>query len=251
MFRLVQDDVLTWARDYNPDGDPRWRFHAVLCDPPYGLEFMGKKFDSPEGFEESLQHADGFRRADNPADVGRENVFGRTSRTSPEYRTGHWKTGAGFSSPGIGERETEWPSFSGNSQFGGANPTCHACGGRLRGKKKCECETPDWYVDGQSMNVASKHIQTMRTFQEWCFAWATAIMPHLHPGAFVFAFGGTRTVHRLTCALEDAGLEIRDCVAFCHGQGFPKSRDIWKNDIRSEVEQQLRAQGVDGQIEWK
>ena len=34
------------------------------------------------------------------------------------------------------------------------------------------------------------------------------------PGAMMFAFGGTRTFHRLTCAIEDAGWEIRDCMSF-------------------------------------
>lgn len=52
---------------------------AVVTDPPYGLEFMGKGWDG----------ADGFRRSLNPADTGRDSVFGRTSRTSPEYRAGH------------------------------------------------------------------------------------------------------------------------------------------------------------------
>jgi DNA modification methylase len=49
------------------------------------------------------------------------------------------------------------------------------------------------------------------------------------PGAFLFAFGGTRTFHRLTVAIEDAGWEIRDCVMWLTGQGFPKSLDFaWK-----------------------
>ena len=38
------------------------------------------------------------------------------------------------------------------------------------------------------------------------------------------AFGGTRTYHRLTCAIEDAGFEIRDCLNWLHGQGFPKGK---------------------------
>lgn len=50
----------------------------------------------------------------------------------------------------------------------------------------------------------------------------------LKPGAFLMAFGGTRTFHRLTCAIEDAGFEIRDCLMWLHGQGFPKSLDISK-----------------------
>lgn len=45
----------------------------------------------------------------------------------------------------------------------------------------------------------------------------------LKPGAHVVAFGGTRTYHRLVCALEDAGFEIRDQLAWIYGSGFPKS----------------------------
>jgi transcriptional regulator with XRE-family HTH domain len=50
----------------------------------------------------------------------------------------------------------------------------------------------------------------------------------LRPGGHLAAFGGTRTFHRLTCAIEDAGFEIRDCLMFLHGQGFPKSLDVSK-----------------------
>lgn len=48
----------------------------------------------------------------------------------------------------------------------------------------------------------------------------------LKPGGHVAAFGGTRTVHRLACAIEDAGFEIRDMVAWLYGNGLPKSHNI-------------------------
>ena len=48
------------------------------------------------------------------------------------------------------------------------------------------------------------------------------------PGAHLLAFGGTRTHHRLACAIEDAGWEIRDCIMWLYGQGFPKSLDVSK-----------------------
>jgi hypothetical protein len=44
----------------------------------------------------------------------------------------------------------------------------------------------------------------------------------------LLAFGGTRTYHRLACAIEDAGWQIRDCLMWLHGEGFPKSLDISK-----------------------
>ena len=48
------------------------------------------------------------------------------------------------------------------------------------------------------------------------------------PGAMLLAFGGTRTHHRLMCAIEDAGWEIRDCMMWLYGSGFPKSHNIGK-----------------------
>lgn len=42
------------------------------------------------------------------------------------------------------------------------------------------------------------------------------------PGAWLLAFGGTRTYHRLACAIEDAGWEIRDCIMWVFGGGWPK-----------------------------
>jgi site-specific DNA-methyltransferase (adenine-specific) len=49
------------------------------------------------------------------------------------------------------------------------------------------------------------------------------------PGAHIIAFGGTRTFHRLTCAIEDAGWDIRDCLVWLYGSGFPKSQNVSKN----------------------
>lgn len=59
-------------------GIPDEFFDAVVTDPPYGLEFMGREWDG----------ADGFRRSLNEADVSRESAFGRMSSRSPEYRAG-------------------------------------------------------------------------------------------------------------------------------------------------------------------
>jgi DNA modification methylase len=118
---------------------------SVVTDPPYGLEFMGKTWDG----------SDGFRRSLNAADAGRDDAFGRASRTSPEYRAGS-------------------------------------------------------------------------LFQEWCEAWATEALRVLKPGGHLLAFGGTRTWHRLACAVEDAGFEVRDSIAWLYGSGFPKSLDVSK-----------------------
>lgn len=58
--------------------------------------------------------------------------------------------------------------------------------------------------------------------------WAKALRV-LKPGGHLIAFGGTRTYHRLGCAIEDAGFEIREMHAWLFGSGFPKSADISKH----------------------
>lgn len=55
--------------------------------------------------------------------------------------------------------------------------------------------------------------------------WAT-VFELLKPGAHLMAFGGTRTYHRLACAVEDAGFEIRDSLHWIYGTGFPKSLNL-------------------------
>lgn len=50
----------------------------------------------------------------------------------------------------------------------------------------------------------------------------------LKPGGHLLAFGGTRTYHRMACAIEDAGFEIRDCIMWIYGSGFPKSLNVSK-----------------------
>ena len=48
----------------------------------------------------------------------------------------------------------------------------------------------------------------------------------LKPGAYLCAFGGSRTFHRIACAIEDAGFEIRDTIMWLYGSGFPKSHNV-------------------------
>jgi len=50
----------------------------------------------------------------------------------------------------------------------------------------------------------------------------------LKPGGVLLSFGGTRTYHRLACAIEDAGFQVRDCLMWVYGQGMPKSLAIDK-----------------------
>jgi site-specific DNA-methyltransferase (adenine-specific) len=65
-------------------------------------------------------------------------------------------------------------------------------------------------------------------FQTWTEAWAVEAFRILKPGGHLLAFAGTRTYHRMTSGVEDAGFEIRDCIAWMYGSGFPKSLDVSK-----------------------
>ncbi len=147
---------------------------SVVCDPPYGLEFMGREWDAP--WQVSSESA----------------LFGERDRKTPGWGTTR-------------------------------NPNCTKCHGRLRGAKKCSCDIPSW-----DENPVSTRLRQMSAFQKWCELWARAVLRVLKPGGHVVAFGGTRTYHRMACAIEDAGFEIRDQLAWCYGSGFPKSHDISK-----------------------
>ncbi|MFM0226146.1 DNA methyltransferase [Paraburkholderia dipogonis] len=48
----------------------------------------------------------------------------------------------------------------------------------------------------------------------------------LKPGGHLLAFAGSRTYHRMTCAIEDAGFEVRDQIMWIYGSGFPKSKNL-------------------------
>jgi site-specific DNA-methyltransferase (adenine-specific) len=65
-------------------------------------------------------------------------------------------------------------------------------------------------------------------FQTWTEAWAVEAFRILKPGGHLLAFAGTRTYHRMASGVEDAGFEIRDCIAWMYGSGFPKSLDVSK-----------------------
>lgn len=62
----------------------------------------------------------------------------------------------------------------------------------------------------------------------------------LKPGGYMLVFGSSRTFHRIACAIEDAGFEIRDTIMWLYGSGFPKSMNIGlavdkKNGVDSPV----------------
>jgi site-specific DNA-methyltransferase (adenine-specific) len=165
-FWLYQGDCVEVLRQW-----PENSVDAVVCDPPYGLEFMGKEWDT--------------------------------------------FTGAGMTKPGIGDRQTAWPSFTGTNKTRCAN--CKMLVGQ--GGSACKCADPKPY------NAA---LPRLHGFQSWCEEWAREALRVLKPGGHLLAFGGSRTYHRLACAIEDAGFEVRDSLMWLYATGFPKSLDVSK-----------------------
>lgn len=182
---VLRADVLgyDYRLGYAAPAWPDSSVDAVVTDPPYGLEFMGKDWDAPWKVGE---------RGDDAA-------FVATGYTDGAERLAR-------------------PTFTGNP-----NTSCSNCGGSRRGRvtekgpKRCRCERPSF------PNIAA--IQG-RAFQEWCEEWANECLRVLKPGGHMFAFGGSRTWHRLASAVEDAGFEIRDSIAWLYGQGFAKSLNL-------------------------
>jgi DNA modification methylase len=66
----------------------------------------------------------------------------------------------------------------------------------------------------------------------------------LKPGGHMLAFGGSRTWHRLAAAVEDAGFEIRDSIAWLYGSGFPKSLDVSKAIDKQRTEDRAPVDAV-------
>ena len=167
---------------------------AVVCDPPYGLEFMGKEWDS-------------F----SPVDLDRGGRWTADKRSGPgttdnsDKRTPHGRTGVAF----------------------GANRTytsvCEGCGKRDAFRNDHGC-SEGW----RRIPVDDGPPPQMVAFTAWCETWALEALRVLKPGGHLLAFGGTRTFHRLTCGIEDAGFEVRDCLSWLYGSGFPKSLDVSK-----------------------
>jgi DNA modification methylase len=135
---------------------------AVVTDPPYGLEFMGKEWDAP------------------------------------------WKSEARAQSATV----VDAPEVGGFQDGNGGNAFSRS---RVR---------TDTRRHGGDM------LQANQGFQSWCEAWAAECLRVLKPGGHLLAFGGTRTWHRLACAIEDAGFEVRDSIAWMYGSGFPKSLNV-------------------------
>jgi DNA modification methylase len=158
---------------------------AIVTDPPYGLEFMGKEWDR--------------LGRDGPASF--ENL-GTTKGLPPERRASRTDGGSTTST-----RYRDKPRFS--------------------------------TLTGDSMSAA----------QVWHARWAEAAYRVAKPSAYLLAFGGTRTVHRMTVALEDAGWIIRDMLVWGYASGFPKSKaslkPAWEPIVMARKPGPLRMLAID------
>ena len=83
-----------------------------------------------------------------------------------------------------------------------------------------------------------------KPYQDWCESWAAECLRVLKPGGHLLAFGGTRTYHRMTCAIEDAGFEIRDSLHWIYGSGFPKSMDVSKAIDKAAGAERTKVTGI-------
>ena len=162
---------------------------SVVCDPPYGLEFMGKEWDS--------------FRPDVIVNRG-GGVPGRAAWDSTKMAP---------------------------VEYGGAKQrstlVCDGCGKSDKFRNAHDCPDGTGWTR-RNLDTSVARVAYAKAFQDWCEAWATECLRVLKPGGHLLAFGGTRTWHRLACAVEDAGFEVRDSIAWLHGQGFPKSLDVSK-----------------------
>lgn len=88
------------------------------------------------------------------------------------------------------------------------------------------------FQDGRGGNAYSRSRirfgTTAQSMQAWHLGWAKAALHVLKPGGHMLSFGGTRTYHRMVCAIEDAGFEIRDTFSWVYSTGFPKDLNVSK-----------------------
>ncbi len=185
--RLIRGDCLKVLPTLEPGS-----VDAVVTDPPYGLEFMGKEWDRLD---------DGL----------------------PQEKV--WKGRRGNGGSKIGSDDSK-PASRHHVAYGvkrGGFNRCATCGKRQFSGSPCQCDDPKWVTE-YAQAAPSAAIR----MQRWHERWARAVYPVLRPGGYLLAFGGTRTFHRLACAIEDAGFELRDTLCWLYGQGFPKGKGCLK-----------------------
>ena len=127
------------------------------------------------------------------------------------------------------------------------NPMCRKCHKHKRGSKShisCKCDVPDFDEIEHTAHDRAK-------LQAWHYAWAVEALRILKPGGHLIAFGGERTYHRMACAVEDAGFEVRFMLLWITGQGFPKSLNVSKAiDKAAGANREVVVHRTDGPSSW-
>ncbi len=131
---------------------------------------------------------------------------------------------------GIGFMGKEWDTFKKDYLHK------HRVADRKRKPRTDGRNVPGW---GNGADAGTYDHSRNAEYQEWCRIWSAEALRIAKPGAFLLCFGGTRTYHRVTCGLEDAGWQIRDCMMFLYGSGFPKSCSISQQFDRTACREQL------------
>ena len=187
-FRVLRGDCVEVMAAMEPAS-----VDAVVTDPPYGLEFMGKEWDRLDGGlpQEAVWKG---RRGNGGSSIGTDDT-----KPSSRHRV----------SLGAGKKH--------------AFKRCSTCGKRQFSGSPCVCSEPEWTIEYPEGAPSS----SLR-MQRWHETWAREALRVLKPGGHLLAFSGTRTSHRMVCAIEDAGFEIRDSIVWMYGSGFPKSLDVSK-----------------------
>lgn len=123
---------------------------------------------------------------------------------------------------GIGMMGKEWDTFKPGSHReskraawnGGVKHNAN-----LAGRVRSPASSP-------SQIEYDRSVAGQRRFQQWTMHWAREVWLVLKPGAYLLVCGAPRSYHRMICGVEDAGFEVRDCLSWNFGQGFPKSRNL-------------------------
>lgn len=121
---------------------------------------------------------------------------------------------------GLAFMGAEWDSFGGST--GRQTVAERMTEGRLYAE---ENKGAPRYANSHGKRVT---LNEMMAFQNWMTPVFREVLRVAKPGAHLLCFGCTRTFHRMACAIEDAGWEIRDCIMWVYGSGFPKSMDVGK-----------------------
>jgi hypothetical protein len=144
---------------------------SVVTDPPYGLEFMGKDWDSFDPKDRKNASVwNGRRQGQSGWEEQAANRSGKGGG-GPSYKAGH--KGA---------------------------KRCALCGKRAFSGSPCECDNPEWVIEHRQEAPS-----VMLGFQSFSEAWAREVYRVLKPGGHLLSFSGSRTYHRMVCAIEDAG----------------------------------------------